>query len=83
MYWRCIGRFIQVTIIMTKSWQTEKFDRVIPYARLNFCVLAFPVPNAFFSSDMTAELCYEVTVRFVCLVSNVFKLKISAIQLRV
>lgn len=29
----------------------KKFDRIIPYARLNFCVLAFPVSNAFFSSD--------------------------------
>ena len=51
---------------------TKEFDRIIPYARLNFCVLAFPVSNAFFSSDMTAELCYEVAVRFVCLVYQQF-----------
>lgn len=60
----------------------KEFVRIIPYARLNFCVLAFPVSNVFFSSDMTAELCYEVAVRFVSLVCIVFKLKISAIQLR-
>ena len=61
----------------------KEFDRIIPYARLYFCVPAFPVSNAFFSSDMTAELCYEVAVRFLCLVFIVFncKLKISAIQL--
>lgn len=60
----------------------KEFVRIIPYARLNFCVLAFTVSNVFFSSDMTAELCYEVAVRFVSLVFIVFKLKISAIQLR-
>ena len=60
----------------------KEFVRIIPYAHLNFCVLAFPVSNVFFSSDMTAELCYEVAVRFVSLVFIVFKLKISAIQLR-
>ena len=43
----------------------KKFYRIIPYVRLNFCVLAFPASNAFFSSDMTAEFCYEVAVRFV------------------
>ena len=34
----------------------KEFVRIIPYARLNFCVLAFPVSNVFFSSDITAEL---------------------------
>ena len=63
MYWRCIRRFIHWGDNNYDKILAKKFDRIIPYARLNFCVLAFLVSNAFFSS--AADFCHEVAVRFV------------------